>query len=51
MAEASPAGYRELARARVLSGHDAWAPMAFADGRLIVRDLTEMVCLDLTGDK
>ena len=49
MVEASPVAYRELARAKVLGGHDAWAPMAFADGRLILRDLTEMVCLDLSA--
>ena len=47
VADAGPAGYRERARAKVLTGHEAWAPMAFADGRLILRDLTEMVCLDL----
>jgi len=47
MAEAAPSGYKELARAKVLSGHDAWGPMAMAEGRLIVRDLTEMVCLNL----
>lgn len=50
MAEVGQGGYKELARAKVLSGHDSWAPMAFADGRLIVRDLTEMVCLDLRAE-
>jgi len=45
--EASPAGYNDLARAKVLEGHDAWAPMALVGGRLIVRDLTEMVCLEI----
>jgi len=43
----APSGYRELARAKVLSGADAWAPMALADGRLVLRDMTEMICLDL----
>ena len=46
-ARAGPGGYEEIDRAKVLRGHEAWAPMAFADGRLIVRDMTEMVCLDL----
>ena len=47
LAEATPAGYRQLAQARVLHGHDAWGPPAIAGGRLLVRDLTRMVCLDV----
>lgn len=47
MAEATPAGYRQLGQFRVLEGHDAWGPMALVDGRLLVRDLTRMVCLDI----
>ena len=49
MVEATPDGYRHLAQAKVLPGHDAWAPMAMAEGLLIVRDLNTMTCLDLTG--
>jgi outer membrane protein assembly factor BamB len=45
--EANPSAYKELARAQVLSGGDAWAPIAVADGKLICRDITTMVCLDL----
>jgi len=52
MMEATPEACRVLAEARVLDGHEAWAPMALADGRLIVRDLTRMVCLWVgKGDK
>ena len=47
MAQASPDGYRPLAHTKALDGHDAWGPMALAGGRLIVRDLTRLVCLDL----
>jgi outer membrane protein assembly factor BamB len=49
LVEASPAGYRELAKAKVLEakGKMAWAPMALSDGKLIVRDLNEMKCLDV----
>ena len=47
LARATPSGYQPLARARVLSGHESWGPMALAGGRLIVRDLTRMVCLDV----
>jgi outer membrane protein assembly factor BamB len=47
MALATADGFRPLAQAKVLDGHDAWGPLALAGGRLIVRDLTRMVCLDL----
>jgi len=47
LAEATPSGYKQLTRARVLDGHDSWGPMAMAAGRLIVRNLTTMVCLDV----
>jgi outer membrane protein assembly factor BamB len=47
--EATPEGYKPLARAQVLTGHDAWGPMAFVGGRLIARDLTRMVCLDVSA--
>ncbi len=47
MAQASPEGFHPLAHAKVLDGHDAWGPLALAGGRLIVRDLTRLVCLDL----
>lgn len=42
-------GFRPLGQWRVLTGADPWAPMALAGGRLLVRDLTRMVCLDLAG--
>ena len=45
LAEATPKGYTELASADVLKGHDCWGPMALANGKLLVRDLTRMVCL------
>lgn len=47
MVEATSEGYRELAQAQVLQGGDSWGPMAIADGRLLARDLTSMVCLEL----
>jgi len=51
LATATPDGYEQLAQAQVLEGHDSWGPMAMAGGRLIVRDLTRMVCLDVRGSK
>lgn len=49
LANANTSGYNQLAQAQVLHGHDAWGPMALVGGRLIVRDLTRMICLDVTG--
>lgn len=47
--EANPAEYRELASAQVLSGQEVWAPMALSDGKLVLRDLGKMICLDVRG--
>ncbi len=48
MAEATDEAFKPLARAEVLpDGHETWAPMAIADGRLLVRDLKTMACLDM----
>jgi outer membrane protein assembly factor BamB len=49
--KASTTGYERLARARVLQGREAWAPMALVDGRLILRDFEEMVCLDVRSNQ
>ena len=49
LAQATPAGYVQLAEADVLEGIDAWGPMALASNRLIVRDLTKMICLDISA--
>ena len=48
VARATPDKYTPVTKARVLQGHESWGPMAFASGRLIVRDLTRMVCLKIT---
>lgn len=47
--DASPSVYKQLSQSKVLDGPDSWGPMAMAGGRLIVRDLTKMVCLDVRG--
>ncbi len=47
--EAGTAGYREYAKAQVLNGQDVWGPMAISDGKLVLRDLTKMVCIDVRG--
>ena len=47
--EPSPEGYKELGKASFFSSSksQAWAPLAFSQGKLIVRDLEKMVCVDL----
>jgi outer membrane protein assembly factor BamB len=45
--DTSPAKYSLLAHAQVLKGRESWGPMALAGGRLLVRDLTRMVCLEV----
>ena len=47
--EASTTGYNELASAQVLSGEEVWGPMALSGGRLVLRDLKQMICLDVRG--
>ena len=45
--EASSDKFSKLANARVLNGRESWGPLALAGGRLIARDFTRMVCLDV----
>ncbi len=45
--EANTTAYKELANAQILGGHDVWAPPALADGKLVIRDLGRMVCLEV----
>jgi len=47
LVEASAAGYNEISVAQVLGGEEVWGPMALSDGKLVLRDLTKMICLDL----
>jgi outer membrane protein assembly factor BamB len=45
--EADATQYRELARAQLLSGGDVWAPMALSGGRLVLRDMSKMICVEV----
>jgi hypothetical protein len=47
--EAGTSGYREIASAQVLAGQEVWAPMALSEGKLVLRDLSKMICLDMRG--
>jgi len=48
IAEAAPSGYKPVASAKVLDGPESWGPMAIVSGRLILRDLKRIICLDIT---
>ena len=47
--EPSPKGYRELAKVELFSleRDEPWAPLALSDGKLLVRNSNQMICLDL----
>lgn len=45
--EATPARFNLLSEAQVLQGRESWGPMALADNRLLLRDLTRLACLDI----
>ncbi len=49
LVEPSPNGYSELARAQIFNGNTMWAPMAYSQGKLVLRSQNEMKCLDLAG--
>ncbi len=45
--EANTKQYKELASAQILEGEDVWGPMALSDGKLVIRDMNKMVCLQV----
>lgn len=45
--QASPDKYTLLAQAQVLKGRESWGPLALAGTRLLARDFTRMVCLEV----
>jgi outer membrane protein assembly factor BamB len=47
--EVSPSSYRLLGEAKPLSGRESWAPMTLVGTRLLVRDLTRLVCLEVAA--
>jgi outer membrane protein assembly factor BamB len=47
--EPSPAGFKSLSSAKLLGGREIWGPLSLADGKLLIRDQTQMKCVDLRG--
>ena len=48
LAEVSPEGFKEKASAQVLSG-TCWTPPTLANGKIFVRDMHRIVCMDVSG--
>lgn len=49
MIDPDPSGYREVARAKMLSGKKIWGPIAMADGKVLLRDQKQLRCVDVRG--
>jgi len=47
--EATPSGFHALAQAQVIQGQESWGPLTLAGGRLLMRDLTRLVCLEVVS--
>lgn len=43
----SVSGYEPLDKVKLFDGADAWAPLAVADGYMVLRDATKLMCIDL----
>jgi outer membrane protein assembly factor BamB len=50
IAKASAERFVFLDRARIIEGQDAWGPIAIADGRLLMRDSRQLVCVDVRAN-
>jgi len=49
VAERTPEAYRELGRVQLVDGSRAWTAPSVAGGKVFVRNLVEMACIDLKG--
>ncbi len=45
--KASTTSFELLDQYRLIEGHDAWAPIAIADGFMLMRDSKKMMCLNM----
>jgi outer membrane protein assembly factor BamB len=43
--------YEELANVQFLQGPDVWAPPVISHGKLLIRDLGKLICLDITDQQ
>lgn len=47
IAEARTDSFVRLDKVKLMDGHDAWGPLAIADGKLLMRDSKQMLCIDI----
>ncbi|MCA9240319.1 MAG: PQQ-binding-like beta-propeller repeat protein, partial [Planctomycetales bacterium] len=47
MIDANADEYRQLGEAKLLSGPDVWAPPVITHGKLLIRDLGKLLCIDI----
>ena len=47
IAEATSTKFALLSQTKIMDGQDAWGPIAIADGKLIMRDSKQMICIDI----
>jgi outer membrane protein assembly factor BamB len=43
--EPDPSAFKPLATAELLEGKQNWAPLALADGNLLIRDQSQLKCV------
>lgn len=47
--DANAEEYRELGSFRLLEGPDVWAPPVISQGKLLIRDMGKLICLDVSA--
>jgi outer membrane protein assembly factor BamB len=47
MIKPDPKKYTEVASAALLDGKEIWAPIALSGGKMVIRDQTKMLCVDV----
>lgn len=50
IAKASTEKFELLDKTKVLDGHDAWGPLVVVDGRLLMRDVKHLLCIDIRAN-
>lgn len=46
----SPDGFKSLSKVKLLDGRDIWGPLALSDGRLVIRDHSQLKCVDIRAE-
>ncbi|MBN1412623.1 MAG: PQQ-binding-like beta-propeller repeat protein [Spirochaetales bacterium] len=47
MARFSLESFKVLSQVKIIEGRDCWAPLALADGKMLLRSSKKMICIDL----